>query len=166
VLSSTSSTDARPTETPKKAGLTWKVRLALVGIAAGLVALFSVAAWVDPYDADGSARKMETHTQLGLPPCTFLSLTKKPCPSCGMTTSFALLLRGDVINSFRANAVGTLLATFLLVVIPWTVVSLLRNRLVWIASLERALTWTVAIFLTLLLLRWAVVLILLAHKPG
>ena len=51
---------------------------------------------------------METHRQLGLPPCTFKEMTGLPCPSCGMTSSFALLVRGDVMNSLRANAVGTL----------------------------------------------------------
>ncbi len=139
--------------------LTWKVRLALVVMAAGLVAVFATALWLDPYYADGTPRKDETHRQLGLPECTFKSLTGKPCPSCGMTTSFALLLRGDLASSFQANAVGMLLAGFLLVVLPWAVASVIRGRLIYIRSLERALTWTVAVFLTLLLGRWAIVLL-------
>ena len=143
------------TRTPNS--LTWKVRLALDGVAAALGTVFTVAVVVDPSDAEGTARRMETHTQLGLPECTFKTLYGKPCPSCGLTTSFALLLRGDVANSARANYVGTLLAAFLLVVLPWAVVSLIRGRLIWIVSLERALTWTVAVFLTLLLVRWAFV---------
>src|SRR5206468_4474542 len=47
------------------------VRGTLLGIAAGLVIVFAVAAWLDPYDADGQALRMATHRQLGLPPCTF-----------------------------------------------------------------------------------------------
>ena len=35
---------------------------------------------------------MGTHQQLGLPPCNFVTLTGYPCPACGMTTSFALLV--------------------------------------------------------------------------
>ena len=31
-----------------------------------------------------------------MPPCNFVLMTGKPCPSCGMTTSFALLVRGDI----------------------------------------------------------------------
>ena len=65
---------------------------------------------LNPYDADGTPRTMATHTQLGMPPCNFVILTGKPCPSCGMTTSFALLVRGDVVASLRANWAGTLLA--------------------------------------------------------
>ena len=50
---------------------------------------------------------MATHTQLGMPPCNFVVMTGKPCPACGMTTSFALLVRGDVGASLRANWAGT-----------------------------------------------------------
>jgi Protein of unknown function (DUF2752) len=151
--------DDRSTASRGQSALTWKVRLALLVVVAGLVGVFAVAAWVNPYDDEGKPYRWETHRQLGLPECTFKTLTGKPCPSCGMTTSFALLLRGDVVNSARANAVGTLLAVFLLLMIPWGLTSIVRGRLVFITSLERAITWAVAFFLTLLLLRWAIVLI-------
>src|SRR4051812_33369576 len=138
--------------------LHWWVRGALVGVVAGLVAVFAVAAWLDPYRADGSARRMETHRQLGLPPCTFYRVTGLPCPSCGMTTSFALLVRGDVANSARANVVGTLLAAFGLALAPWCVVAALTGRTPFVRSLERALTVVILVFLGLMLLRWAVVI--------
>ena len=35
-----------------------------------------------------------THTILGLPPCGMLVSTGKPCPTCGVTTSFALAAHG------------------------------------------------------------------------
>ena len=73
-------------------------------------AIFGIAFWLNPYDADGKPRTMATHTQLGMPPCNFVLMTGKPCPSCGMTTSFALLVRGDVRASLRANWAGTLIA--------------------------------------------------------
>ena len=123
------------------------------------MAVFVIAALLNPYDDEGKPRQMETHRQLGLPPCTFKVITGKPCPSCGMTTSFALLLHGDVANSVRANVVGTLLATFCLLLIPWVGATLVRNRLFYITSLERSLCWVVAIFLGLLLLRWGIILV-------
>jgi Protein of unknown function (DUF2752) len=128
-----------------------------VGLALGLVIVFSIARWLNPYE-NGEARRLETHLQLGLPPCNFRLLTGLPCPSCGMTTSFSLLMHGDWRNSLRANAVGTLLALFWLGLIPWSLASAWRGRCLFIVSLERALTWTVMIFLTLLLVRWAIVL--------
>src|SRR2546429_8746037 len=75
------------------------VRLGLIAVAIGLVALFAAAVWIDPYGPDGRSLRMGTHAQLGLPPCNFLRLTGYPCPSCGMTPSFALLAHGDVVNS-------------------------------------------------------------------
>lgn len=134
------------------------VRGILVGIVLGLVAVFIIAWKLDPYQDDGSPLRMETHRQLGLPPCTFYLMTEYPCPSCGMTTSFALLMHGDVWNSLRANFVGMLLAAFLLAFIPWAAACALAGRTYFVLSLERAVIAVIAILLTLLLLRWGVVL--------
>jgi hypothetical protein len=133
------------------------VRAWLLAITVGLVGVFSIAAWLDPYDDQGRARRSETHLQIGLPPCTFRYLTGLPCPSCGMTTSFALLMHGDLRNSLRANAVGTLLAAFGLAMIPWSLASVLRRRPLFIVSFERAALWTVIVFVVLLMTRWFVV---------
>jgi hypothetical protein len=133
------------------------VRGSLVGLAIGLGAVFGVAFWLDPYDSDGTARRLATHRQLGLPPCSFLRVTGLPCPTCGMTTSFALLVRGDVANSLRANAVGTLLAGFCLLLIPWCLASACAGRTLFVRSLERAGTIVILIFLGLAVVRWALV---------
>lgn len=140
--------------------LGWGVRGGLLGIIALLIAIFAVAIWLNPYDAaDGvTPLKMETHTRLGLPPCTFKTVTNIPCPSCGMTTSFALLVRGDLWASLQANAVGTLLAVVCLAAIPWGFISVIRGQLLLFASMERTLLWLVIGFLSLMLLRWAIVL--------
>jgi hypothetical protein len=134
------------------------VRGTLILLAVGLIAIFATAVWLDPYESDGQPRRMETHRQLGLPPCTFYLLTGLPCPSCGMTTSFSFLAHGDVPNSMRANAVGTLLAAFLVIMLPWSLASAIRGRPLGIHSLERALTIVVGAFMLLLLFRWVLVL--------
>jgi Protein of unknown function (DUF2752) len=143
-----------PTVTPV---LTRRVRLGLVAVAAGLIALFIAAAWIDPYGPGGQPQRLGTHAQLGLPPCNFLRLTGYPCPSCGMTTSFALLVHGDVANSMRANAVGTLLALGLLATIPWSLVSAARARWLWVRAVEPWLLWLVIVFVVLALVRWGIV---------
>jgi hypothetical protein len=130
----------------------------LLVLAAGLVVVFYTATVINPYAADGSARRMATHRQLGLPPCTFADVTGVPCPACGMTTSFALLVRGDVPNAARANWVGALLAAFCLLVVPWSVASVLRGRALFVASLERAVVAVISTLLVLMFARWVVVL--------
>lgn len=50
-----------------------------------------------------------THQQLGLPPCSSRLLWNIRCPACGMTTSWAHLVRGEVLESVYANPGGMLL---------------------------------------------------------
>jgi hypothetical protein len=138
--------------------LTRRVRIAVVALAGGLVLLFAVAAWLSPYGPDGTPLGMGTHTQLGLPECNFLRLTGVPCPSCGMTTSFALLMHGNLPASLRANSVGTLLALFLLGTIPWSLAAAVRGRWPWVRRLEPWLLRIVIMFTGLALVRWSVLL--------
>lgn len=85
-------------------------------------AAFALAAWLTP-DPQG----LGTHRQLGFPPCTILTLFKFPCPTCGMTTSFAHFVRGEWIDAARANASGLILACCGMLFLPWAVVSLIRK---------------------------------------
>lgn len=51
-----------------------------------------------------------THRELGFAPCSVLSATGRPCPTCGMTTSVSATLRGDFALAFRAHPLGIALA--------------------------------------------------------
>jgi hypothetical protein len=137
------------------------VRIGLAAVAVTLAAVFGVAAYLNPYGPDGAARTMATHTQLGLPPCNMVAMTGYPCPTCGMTTSFALLVRGDVLGSLRANWVGTVTALAWAGLLVWAVASLIVGRLWFVRPGRGELTLTVGIaaFLILALGRWAAVLL-------
>jgi hypothetical protein len=54
------------------------VRLSLVLLALGVAAVFAVALYLNPYRG-GRLWLEETHRQLGLPPCTFKTVTRLPC---------------------------------------------------------------------------------------
>jgi len=140
------------------------VRGVLVGLALGVTVVFGIALWLDPYQGDAGTYRMGTHQQLGLPPCSFVVLTKYPCPACGMTTSFALLIRGDVLNALRANWVGALLALSCLLFIPWSLLSAWKRRTIFVRSVEQTFTILVVAFMVLMLLRWAIVIWML--YPG
>jgi len=145
--------------TPPPAGK-W-VRISLLAIGGMLVVVFALAVYLNPYNTDGSPRSMATHTKLGLPPCNFVVLAGKPCPSCGMTTSFALLVRGDVGNSLSANWVGTALAVTWAALLLWCFASAIANRLFFIPEGrgETVLTVFVGGFLILMVGRWVAILI-------
>lgn len=136
------------------------VRCLLVLMAVLFCVVFGIAIALNPYTEDGQPRTNATHRQLGLPECTFLEMTGRPCPSCGMTTSFALFVRGDFLASLRANFAGTILAAFCLLMIPWGLASAWRSRYYWIVSLEWFIPRFIVIFFSIMLLRWGVVLLM------
>lgn len=75
-----------------------------------------------------SAAGMGTHEQLGLPPCRFLAFTGFPCPSCGLTTSFAYAAHFHFQQAFFASPFGLLLFLVAVLVIPTSAVLLWRRR--------------------------------------
>jgi hypothetical protein len=138
----------------------WYVRTALLVVAALLSLVFFIATQVRPFEDDGKPMQQGSHQSIGLPACNFKVWTGMPCPSCGMTTSFAHLVRGNVWYSLRANWVGTGLALFCAALVPWAIASALRGRYYWIRSLEAPIAIGVGVFTVLMLLRWGVVLLL------
>lgn len=50
-----------------------------------------------------------THQELGLPPCPSALLFDRPCPGCGLTTSWTALLHGHVHEAFSAHPLGPIL---------------------------------------------------------
>jgi len=142
----------------REARVTRFTRAVLLIMAGAFLAVLVVATTLRPYQDDGSARTMATHTQLGLPECNFVTWTGKPCPSCGMTTSFAHLVRGNLWSSLKANWTGTLLALYWFALIPWAVASAVRGRLYRVRNGEAMISISIGLFTVLMLLRWVVVI--------
>ena len=113
----------------------WYVRITLV-----LAGLFMAGLLVTARNLTPDKDRMGTHQQLGLPECGFISMFGKPCPSCGMTTSWSHLTRGQIVQSFRANPGGLLLGIMAAVFAPFFLVSgaigkwMIRLDLRWVLS--------------------------------
>ncbi len=101
----------------------WSQRVVAIGVGATLVALLTTAARLTP-----SSAGLGTHQQLGLPPCTVVDWFGIRCPSCGMTTSWAHMVRGQMVAALRANAGGAMLAIVAAICGPWLVGSGVRGR--------------------------------------
>jgi hypothetical protein len=151
----------RPDPVAEAARLRRLTRATLIAIAVALTAVFVAAFRIHPYDEDGNPRTMSTHTQLGMPPCNFVVLTGKPCPSCGMTTSFALLVRGEVGASARANWVGSIICALWALTLVWAVASGIWGKALFVPHGRGEVVFTVivGVILTLMLARWTAVLI-------
>ncbi|MEK7833427.1 MAG: DUF2752 domain-containing protein [Acidobacteriota bacterium] len=102
-----------------------------------------------------------THEQLGLPPCLFFKLTGIPCPSCGLTTSFAHSSRLHFYQAFIAQPFGVVAFSLTLISIP-LFVFLIRRRVAWSAviharGVNRLLYLLIAVYLLSWLYKIAVV---------
>ena len=130
-------------------------RLVLVAAGAALLSLLAVAGLLEPDE-----RGFGTHERLGLPPCTFQQLTGYRCPSCGMTTSWAHLVRGRMRAAFRDNAGGALLGLASVMLAPWLLISGWRGRwlvrpidarlvfvAVWLWVAVTLIDWSIRFFL-------------------
>jgi len=76
-----------------------------------------------------------THRQLGLPPCTIVAWFGVRCPSCGMTTAWSHMVRGQPVSAVRANCGGALLALAAMAAGPWLIGSAMGGR--WLTSPPR-----------------------------
>jgi hypothetical protein len=103
--------------------LKWFERVPLALVGGVLMTLLFVSGRLTP-DPQG----LGTHHQLGLPQCSVRQYLGIRCPSCGMTTSWAHMVRGHVLGSVRANAGGALLALVAATAGPWMLACGLRGR--------------------------------------
>jgi hypothetical protein len=101
-------------------------RRLLAALGLGLILILVIAATLKP-----DPRGYGTHRQLGWPPCGTRMLLGIRCPSCGMTTSWAHLVRGHLRSALRANVAGALLGLAAIAAVPWLFLSAARGRWLW-----------------------------------
>jgi hypothetical protein len=112
-------------------------RWGLVVVGAILAGVFALAVWLTP-----DPRGFGTHQRLGLPPCTMILLFDRPCPGCGMTTSFAHFVRGQFADAVRANPAGLWIAVSCAGLLPWCWASAAAGRYLCVSE-----PWTPLAFL-------------------
>jgi hypothetical protein len=124
-----------------------RVLLAALGLAA--FALMATARTLNP-----DPRGFGTHEQLGLAPCWFTAVTGWPCPTCGMTTAWALAMRGNVLAACSANAGGAVLFVMMTLAALWAWASALAGRLIG-RNWPRWFLWMGTAWLAVAVLDWA-----------
>ncbi|MFT7618681.1 MAG: hypothetical protein ACI97A_002328 [Planctomycetota bacterium] len=94
-----------------------------IGIIVGCFWLVGTAFQVEPDE-----RGFGSHEQLGMEPCAYLEMHGHPCPSCGMTTSFAHTVRFQIPSALAANPAGTIMCLICLVLPGILVHSMLTGQ--------------------------------------
>jgi len=131
-------------------------RLISAFLALALLTVLGVAAWLHP-DPSGHG----THTQLGMTPCGWEMVTGYPCPTCGMTTSFAHAADAHFAASFVTQPLGAVLAVLTSAVF-WGAVhvgatgsrigavaaTMIRPATLWALALLAAAAWIYKILAT------------------
>jgi hypothetical protein len=132
-----------------QAALSGRERLMAALLAFGLLGLLAVAVALKP-----NPRGLGTHQQLGFPPCTFRVVLGFPCPTCGMTTAWAHLVRGQLFDAFRANVGGALSGMLAMATTPWLILSAARGRWLGVAFNRLVAAWTAVAVGLATLVQW------------
>ena len=124
-------------------------RFSLLVIGLSLLGLFVTARCLRPDPAG-----FGTHRQLGLRECTMVRLLNRPCPSCGMTTAWAWLVRGNVSASATANLGGLVMGILGMAMVPWAIGSALTGRWLLAKPRQHWLIATAVVIVIVILIDW------------
>lgn len=136
---------------PGRGRLASWIRWLLLAGGLGPFFLLAVAGWLQP-----DPRGVGTHERLGLPPCYWQEVWNIPCPSCGMTTSWSHLVRGNPVGSWAANPAGTTAGLIAVVLGAGLMDSAVRGRWspliaapwFWLATVAAQFLWMLAVWTT------------------
>ena len=120
-------TDPLSTDPSLRGGCRSREHWIVVGVAAATLAGLLVLAFAMRPDERGYG----THEQLGLQPCLPMELWHVPCPGCGVTTSVAMAVRGDLLGSLRNQPFGFLMALLFVALAVWAPLAHFLGRDLW-----------------------------------
>jgi hypothetical protein len=108
------------------------------------LAVVGFALYLSP-SADGHG----THQQLGLPPCPSVLMFDRPCPGCGLTTSWTALVHGDFARAFAAHPLGPVMFLLFTITAWTTLFAALRGQRVMSETpvLNKALITVLVVFI-------------------
>ena len=69
--------------------------------------------------------------------CPFNYYFHIPCPGCGMTRAFKLILQGNILASLQYNLLAIPLFIFIILSMIFLVVDIIKNQTKYLAYIER-----------------------------
>ena len=91
--------------------------------------------------------------------CIIKNATGFPCPSCGTTRAFALLLKGQLIESVLVNPFGILVAIIMIIFPIWVLMDVVLKNETFLKVYKKSEViirkpWLAIVLLFLVLLNW------------
>ncbi|WP_197528993.1 DUF2752 domain-containing protein [Aeoliella mucimassa] len=127
----------------------WLERTLLVAASLVLTVLLVAAAMLSP-----DSRGFGTHQKLGFGECFVVAQWGVRCPSCGMTTSWARLLDGQLTAALGANAGGVLLCLASIAAVPWMLASAIKGQWWYLRPTASLVLPAFAVLVLVLLVQW------------
>ena len=138
----------RPERTsPLRAGAGERVVAGVIAL--GCLGLLGVAAWLEP-----APQGHGTHTQMGLPPCSWVVWFDKPCVTCGMTTAFSHAGEGQWISAFLTQPAGAVMSLMTATVLWFAAHAALTGSRIGTMTVWLARPRTIALLVGGLLAAW------------
>ena len=120
-----------------------------------MVFLAGAALLITARSLEPAAEGIGTHMQLGMDACGYLERNGKPCPTCGMTTSFAHFADLEVIDAFRVQPLGAILFVATAAATVTAAVHLIRRRSIAPILMRFPNRWVnLIVLVTLVLAAW------------
>jgi len=110
-----------------------------IGAAAGLAGI--IGAFVLALALKPDPQGIGTHQQLGMPPCAMYMVTRLPCPTCGLTTAFAHVVRLQIVDAIRVQPFCVVILVIMLLSAAWCAATIVSGNRVsnWLQS--RHVNW-------------------------
>jgi len=126
-----------------------------LGITTCIVALLLALFLLTP-----SQTGFSTHEQIIPIPCSFHHFFKIPCPSCGLTTSLAHILNGNLLDSIKTHPLGLFFFLLFLIILYQSIKGVILSKAWWQVFQKRWLQNSIICGIGIYLIVWVIRLII------
>jgi len=110
--------------------------------------IFLAALMIIPFFLQPNINGYGTHTQLGIHRCPLFTFFGIKCPTCGLTTSFSLIAKGELKQSIKIHPLGIPIYLCVIMVLLNSILALCKKD--FVISYAQEILFTRSIFFALI----------------
>lgn len=88
--------------------------------------------------------------------CVIYNIFKIPCPGCGMTRSFILMLKGDFVQALKYSIISPLIILLYIIVIIWNFFDYKTNKNTFMKYTNKYKMIIIIVFAIIALIQWVI----------